>query len=123
MGHEACDDRGKIVFRNVGRDFHDHRAARLALGLEFGAGGVEAGEQFVECGGGLQIAEPRRVGGRNVDREVAGKVIEGLEALDVVARPVARVFVGADVDADNSASTFAGFEAAKRRCVTAVVEA
>ena len=50
----------------------------------------------------LKVAQPRRVGRGDVDRQVVGDVGEAPHARDVVRDPVLAVLVGADVDADDA---------------------
>jgi len=46
----------------------------------------------------LQIAQTRRVGGRNIDREIIRDIREGRDPARVIIDAIARVFIGAEID-------------------------
>ena len=61
------------------------------------------GQEIVERGGLLQIAQARRVRRRHVDGEIARDRREGLDQLDIIGDAVGAILVGADIDADDAA--------------------
>jgi hypothetical protein len=77
----------------------------------------------VECGGLLQVAQPRRVRRGDVDGEIARDRRKRLDQLDVVGHAVGRVLVGPDIDADDAAMVGASRKPAQRDLGTVIVEA
>ncbi len=86
------------------------------------AGLAHASEQIVERLRRLEIAEPGRVRGAHVHREVRGDGGERLDAGDVVGESVVRILVGADVDADDPRTASPPAEASERGLMPGVVE-
>ena len=80
-------------------------------------------QQIVERRRLLQIAQPRRVGRRNIDGDVARDRREALDQPHVIGDAVGRVFVGADIDADNAAGARARREPPERRVRALRIEA
>ena len=71
----------------------------------------------------LQRPQARRVGRGDVDREIGGEMREGRDALHIIADPVRRILVGADVDADDAAAAPPRFEPPQHGVMAFVVEA
>ncbi len=119
---ELHDDSTELVLGNIGRQLDDDRPPHFS-GIDlFGARVEQTRQQLLERGGILQVAQARRVRRGDVDREVAGDVVECLQSAHVVGDAVRRFLVGADVDADD-AGPGASLQSGERRLMTAVVEA
>ena len=82
-------------------DLEGHRhVLAVALGPLFLAG-LEAGQQVVEGLVLLQFPQVLGIGRRNIDRDVAGRTIDLVEAMEVVVGGVSMgVGVLADIDAE-----------------------
>ncbi len=103
----------------VGRDLEQHGQAARQLQ----AGLVHPVEQAHEFVAGLQVAQPRRVGRRDVDGEIGGARPEPANALGIVGHAVFGILVGADVDADDAAASPPGIKAPRHDSRAIIVEA
>ena len=118
------DDGPERVLGDVGRQLDDDRTLRLSRpAISRARASSRRCSSSFERGGILQVAQARRVGRGDVDREVAGDVVECLDAAHVVGDAVGRFLVGADVDADDAASACGACSRASAACMPAVVEA
>jgi hypothetical protein len=113
------DDVVQVGERDVRRDLQEHR--RSGRGI---CPCIEhARQEIVERRRLLQVAQARRIGRGNVDGEIAGAPRKRCDARHVVGRPVRRILVGADVDADDPATACARHQSRLQRSVALVVEA
>ena len=96
------DFSGNIVEAGLGQvrgDFEKDGASRFRLRVSC----IQyLAQQILKAVASLQIAKTRRVGRRNIDREIAGKILEFADTGDIIRNPVGAILVGADIDADNT---------------------
>ena len=106
----------------IGRDLEQHR--RIAGALPHPLARVDhLGQEIVERGGLLQIAQARRVRRRYVDGEIARHRREGLDQLDIIGDAIGGILVGADIDADDAAEMRARRQPPQHRLGAVIVEA
>ena len=89
--------------RKIRRDLEQHRRRTGCLRHPL-AGVDHAGQQVIEHGGLLQVAQSRRVWRGNVDDDVARDRGEALDQPHIVGDAVRRVLVRPDIDADDPAA-------------------
>jgi len=111
-------DVGASVVIEVRRDF-DQEGNAACKGFACSCDRLEQRLQFVLV---LQAAEARRVGRRDVDRDIRAQRAEFLETGDVVGDAVCCVLVGADVDAADAGVALDGGQVSSRRGDAFIVE-
>ena len=104
MGYQPRDDRRQIVLGDIGCDLDQYWSRERPGGNACRTCGHHATQQVIERGGSLQVAQSWCVGRRDIDHEVAGEIIECLNARDIIGGLIGRILVGADIDADETAA-------------------
>jgi len=98
LATDDAHDLGKVLVRKVWREFHKQRrplGKRVACGLH-------PLQQGIEGFWGLEIAQARRVGGRDIEREVVRDRYHALHATDIVGNPILAIAPCPDIDANNA---------------------
>ena len=110
-------NRVHLGFGQVGRELEENRNT----GPGAGAFGQHLAEQALERFGGLQVPETRRIGRRDVDRQIVGAIGEAPDAEHEIGDEILAVLVGADIDPDHGAGA-QPFQALEHPVMTLIVE-
>ena len=80
------------------------------------------GQEIVERGRLLQVAQARRIRRRYIDGEIARHRREDFDQLDVIRDAIIGILVGADIDADDAAEMRAPGQPPQHRLRAVIVE-